>query len=122
MTPPRDSFHDVVEGIRGAAIMAASLLSPFLRDERSRWGLSAEDAARPRVGDDLVPSPRWQWTHAVEIDRAAEDVWPWVAQIGADRGGFYPSRVGGAGRRHPLAASPRAGRSQRARPASRGRR
>ncbi len=37
----------------------------------------------------MIPEPRWSWTHAVEIDAPASEVWPWVAQIGADRGGFY---------------------------------
>src|SRR5690606_19942536 len=64
-------------------------LTPFLRDERSRWGLTEEEASRARPGDDLVPEPRWQWTHGIEIERSCEDVWPWVAQIGADRAGFY---------------------------------
>jgi hypothetical protein len=29
------------------------------------------------------------WTHAVDIEAPAQTVWPWVAQMGADRGGFY---------------------------------
>lgn len=28
-------------------------------------------------------------THGVEIDAPAAAVWPWIAQIGADKGGFY---------------------------------
>jgi hypothetical protein len=60
-----------------------------LRSARNHWGLSPEQAAAPRPGDELVPEPRWSWTHAVEIEAPAEHVWPWVAQIGADRGGFY---------------------------------
>jgi hypothetical protein len=36
-----------------------------------------------------VPAPTSHWTHGVEIDAPADAVWPWVAQIGADRGGFY---------------------------------
>ncbi|HTI34073.1 MAG TPA: hypothetical protein VL422_10390, partial [Miltoncostaea sp.] len=34
-------------------------------------------------------APRWGWTHAAPADAAAADVWPWVAQLGADRAGFY---------------------------------
>jgi hypothetical protein len=86
---PRDSAIDVLEGAGGAARMAVALLTPFLREGRSHWGLSTEDAARPLPGDELVPDPRWSWTHGVEIDAAAEEVWPWVAQLGADRAGFY---------------------------------
>jgi hypothetical protein len=85
----RDTLGDVGAGIGGAASMTLSWLTPFLRPARSHWGLSAEEAAVSRPGDDLVAQPRWSWTHAVEVDAPAERVWPWVAQIGADRGGFY---------------------------------
>jgi hypothetical protein len=36
-----------------------------------------------------VPDPTWGWTHAVRIAAPASAAWPWVAQIGADRAGFY---------------------------------
>jgi hypothetical protein len=94
--PPNDArgriehvCRDVVSGGAGAAIMIGSMLTPFLRSSRSHWGFTKAQAAEPRPGDELVASPRWGWTHAVEIERPAEDVWPWIAQIGADRAGFY---------------------------------
>jgi hypothetical protein len=40
-------------------------------------------------GDELVPEPGIETTRAVSIDAPVEEVWPWVAQIGQDRGGFY---------------------------------
>ena len=40
-------------------------------------------------GDDLVPDPAEQNTRAIEIDAEPSSVWPWIIQIGADRGGFY---------------------------------
>lgn len=85
----RDALGDVAAGIGGTAIMLLAWLTPFLRPARSHWGLSAEQASVTRVGDELVPKPRWSWTHAVDIDASADQVWPWVAQVGADRGGFY---------------------------------
>ncbi|CAN5923923.1 hypothetical protein BH11MYX4_BH11MYX4_32900 [soil metagenome] len=88
-TLPRDDWRDVLSGIGGAAIMAAALLTPFQRAERSHWGLDPEVASRSYPGDDLVEAPRWGWTHGIEIDAPAEEVWPWIAQLGADRGGFY---------------------------------
>lgn len=84
-----DRPKDIVEGIGGAAIMLAAFSTPFLRRARSRWGVDAATAARAFPGDDLVPHPRWSWTHGIEIEAPARDVWPWVAQVGADRGGFY---------------------------------
>ena len=52
-------------------------------DPRQRW------EGGPYPGDERIPEPRWGWTHAIEIAAPAEEVWRWVAQIGADRGGFY---------------------------------
>jgi hypothetical protein len=86
---PRDGARDVLEGFSGAAIAGLAFLTPFLRRQRNRWGLDAKTAAREYPGDDIVPAPRWSWTHGVEIDAPADAVWPWVAQLGADRGGFY---------------------------------
>jgi hypothetical protein len=86
---PRDPLREVVGGAGGAAIMTAALLTPFLRGGRNHWGLDAQTAARRLPGDELVPEPRWAWTHGIEIEASADEVWPWVAQVGADRGGFY---------------------------------
>lgn len=33
--------------------------------------------------------PCWSYTHAIDINAPCEDVWPWIAQIGQRRGGFY---------------------------------
>jgi hypothetical protein len=85
----RDSFSDVASGVGGALVMLGAMLSPFGREPRSHWGLTRELAARPYPGDEVVPEPRWGWTHGVEISAPPERVWPWLAQIGADRAGFY---------------------------------
>jgi hypothetical protein len=86
---PRDDLGDVLAGIGGAGQIVAALLSPFRRRGRSHWGLDEATAARRHPGDELVPNPHFSYTHGIEIAAPAERVWPWVAQIGADRGGFY---------------------------------
>jgi hypothetical protein len=40
-------------------------------------------------GDDIVADARAQLTHAVTIDAAPADVWPWLVQMGCQRGGWY---------------------------------
>jgi hypothetical protein len=86
-------WRDVAQGAAGVAVMVAALLTPFSRGRRGRWGAAAEAAAEAAAarypGDELVPEPRWGWTHTIQVAAPAEGVWPWVAQIGADRGGFY---------------------------------
>jgi hypothetical protein len=86
---PVDDWRDVLSGLAGAALIAFNFVTPFRRDRRSHWGLSRSLAERRHPGDDLVPEPRWRWTHGIEIDAPAAEVWGWVAQLGADRGGFY---------------------------------
>lgn len=87
--PGRTTAAEAVDGVLGALEMAACFATPFLRDGRSHWGLTEAEAEAPHPGDDVVSAPRWGWTHGVEIDRAPREVWPWVAQLGQDRAGFY---------------------------------
>lgn len=61
----------------------------LLRPRHLRWGATGEEVARALPGDDLVPEPRVNATHAVTILAPVEQVWPWIAQIGQGRGGFY---------------------------------
>jgi hypothetical protein len=48
-----------------------------------------EERGRGLPGDSLVRVPMASWTHAITIDAPAADVWPWLAQLGAGRGGWY---------------------------------
>ena len=88
-TPHTIRLPDVLEASFGAVVIATNLATPFLRDVRSHWGLTREEAAKAQPGDALIEAPRWQWTHAVEIAAPPDEVWPWVAQLGQDKGGFY---------------------------------
>jgi hypothetical protein len=40
-------------------------------------------------GDELVPEAQMRSTRAITIDAPPDQVWPWLAQIGQGRGGFY---------------------------------
>jgi hypothetical protein len=40
-------------------------------------------------GDDLIPNADMNATRAITIRAAADHVWPWIAQLGQGRGGFY---------------------------------
>jgi hypothetical protein len=86
---PRDDLRDILDGVAGIAIIKVGIVTPFLRRRRARWGCRCTPARHGYPGDELVPHPTWGWTHAVEIDAPVEEVWPWVAQLGVDRGGFY---------------------------------
>ncbi len=74
-----------------AASVGALLLAFFLvaRPWYSSWGADHElqNAALP--GDTLLWQGASRETRAILIRAPAAQVWPWVAQIGQDRGGFY---------------------------------
>jgi hypothetical protein len=71
----------------GAAAPAVYLLA--LRPWHLRWGATGAEVRAPLPGDDLQPRPGIESTRAVTIDAPVDAVWPWLAQIGQDRGGFY---------------------------------
>ena len=48
-----------------------------------------EEELRPLPGDDIVPDALGQLTDAITIEAPPEAVWPWLVQMGANRGGFY---------------------------------
>jgi hypothetical protein len=41
------------------------------------------------AGDDIVSDAKGQTTHAITIDAGAEEVWPWLVQMGYHRAGWY---------------------------------
>jgi hypothetical protein len=51
-------------------------------------GATAEERSRRFPGDELVPGKRGS-TMAVSIAAPPSAVWPWLVQMGSDRGGFY---------------------------------
>lgn len=50
---------------------------------------SRDEETRRLPGDDLIDTPIGSITHAITILRAPRDVWPWLAQMGAGRAGWY---------------------------------
>jgi hypothetical protein len=79
----RPALH-AVAGVASAAVYIAAI-RPWMLN----WGASADDARRPLPGDELTPDDPIESTNAVTIDAPVEEVWPWLAQLGQDRGGFY---------------------------------
>lgn len=59
------------------------------RPWHSRWGSSRAELTAALPGDELVPEARYTIQHAVTIDAAPHEVWPWLVQLGQDKGGFY---------------------------------
>ena len=60
-----------------------------IRQWMSRWEATPADRVRVMVGDSLLVDPTYSGTMAVSIDAPPEDIWPWLVQIGYQRGGLY---------------------------------
>jgi len=55
----------------------------------SRWGTTPEELSRVMPGDALISNPTNTSTGAVTVNAPAEDIWPWLVQMGTGRGGLY---------------------------------
>src|SRR3954447_26721655 len=79
----------LVKGIGGAALIAALAYSRPARRWYLTYGATPEDADRTMPGDDLLPGQVMTSTRAITIDAPPSAVWPWLVQMGSDRGGAY---------------------------------
>ena len=73
-----------------AALAALGLFfAVVIRPWYLHWGTTPAERTAPLPGDDIVPGAASQETRAVTIHAPVALVWPWVAQLGQNRGGFY---------------------------------
>jgi hypothetical protein len=75
----------------GAAVIGTAVAGYILlvRRWQLRWGATDEECDAILAGDDLIANPDLVATRAITVPAAAEQVWPWIAQLGQGRGGFY---------------------------------
>lgn len=69
----------------GVLALYRGRLSPWMYT----WGADADEVTAVLPGDELVSAHAPRTTRAVTIDAPIRMVWPWLAQIGEGRGGFY---------------------------------
>ncbi len=73
-------------------VILATLLGALFASALSaipRWGATDEEIVLALPGDELAPQPLIHWTNAIDVNAPPADVWPWIAQLGDTRGGFY---------------------------------
>lgn len=76
-------------GLAAAGIGVTAAYLWKLRPWHLRWGATDEEVKKSLPGDELVTQPKLRATHAITIDAPATDLWPWLVQMGQNRGGFY---------------------------------
>jgi hypothetical protein len=76
-------------GLAAAGIGATAAYVWGIRPWHLRWGATDEELRAPLPGDELVSLAKLKATHAITINAPAADIWPWLVQMGQNRGGFY---------------------------------
>lgn len=75
-----------------SGVALATLVGSYhvaIRPWQVRWRATDEEVAARLPGDERIAEPATQVTRAIDVDAPPEAVWPWLVQLGADRGGFY---------------------------------
>jgi hypothetical protein len=72
-----------------AALGGSALAIGWYRPWQLSWGASRAEIERMMPGDEVVPCPTFNATRAVTVAAPPHAVWPWIAQIGFGRAGWY---------------------------------
>jgi hypothetical protein len=96
------AFVSIVNGVLGsepgrtqwkptrlATASGAVLAAALIRRRYLRWGATDVEGVLGLPGDEFLPVADVVVTRAIPIQAAVEDIWPWIAQLGQARGGFY---------------------------------
>jgi len=84
--PTGHRFPSTIAALGGALALAGALAGrPTLLD----WGSTAPERRARLPGDDWISRADLQATRGITVHAAEVAVWPWVAQLGQGRGGFY---------------------------------
>lgn len=73
----------------GVATVALAGYDTLVRPWMLRWGASSGEQQMQLPGDEIASGMPAHYTRAVTIEAPPEAVWPWLAQIGDHRAGFY---------------------------------
>jgi hypothetical protein len=85
--------------IAGGVGLAAAIYGIWVRPRLLHWGATDDEITGPYPGAELVPEGQRAATMAVTIGAPPGQVWPWLAQMGWNRGGWYSwDRIDNAGR------------------------
>jgi hypothetical protein len=70
-----------------AAVVVVSVivLTPWM----DQWGATAAELSMALPGDELLSQPASYVNRAVSINAAPEKIYPWLVQLGAEKGGYY---------------------------------
>jgi hypothetical protein len=70
-------------------ILGGWAIGAVVRRFSMRTGVSDAEAYGSLVGDEIIPHPMVEWTRGITVRSNPARVWPWLAQMGYGRGGWY---------------------------------
>jgi hypothetical protein len=71
------------------AMIGAAIGFAGYRQWNLTWGATHDEVAGPMPGDEIGVPAAFSATRAISIAAPPEAVWPWLAQVGVGRAGFY---------------------------------
>ena len=78
-----------VSQVFGSLAATLVLYHALLRPKVLRRGATEGEAKRSLPGDEIAPATPFRSTMATTLRARPEEVWPWLLQVGWDRGAFY---------------------------------
>jgi hypothetical protein len=75
--------------ILGAVIFLFVVFRFIVRPWYLSWGATEAEIAETLPGDELLPSAAIVQTNAITIQASPQKIYPWIIQLGQQKGGFY---------------------------------
>ncbi len=75
----------VLVAVIALLVIAIAALTPWM----DRWGATAEEITATFPGDELLAQPASFVNRAITIKAAPEQIYPWIVQLDARKGGWY---------------------------------
>src|SRR6478736_2716530 len=75
--------------LAGGVVLGTACYWFRVRPWMAQWGTSQEERTRQMPGDRIIGHPTNSAMQAVTVEATPEDIWPWLVQIGYQRGGLY---------------------------------
>jgi hypothetical protein len=75
--------------VLSASVIASAAYALLARPLQLTWGATDRESEEPLPGDDMIATADLTATRVIRIHASAGEIWPWIAQLGQGRGGFY---------------------------------
>jgi hypothetical protein len=70
-------------------VLLWQMYSAWVLPWHQHWGMTEEELSIPLPGDEGRAPDSIEGQHGIMINVPAQKVWPWLVQVGANRGGWY---------------------------------